>query len=83
MVTNRTHGLALGAVASGLAIYNNPMSRPLEWGDYLMFALVGLLLIWLLSHRERGQASAEQGTDQSFAFRLGKALNGVRRRKGV
>lgn len=83
MPISKAHGIALGIVVAGLSIYNHPPSRPFEWGDYLMFALLGLLLFWLLGHRKRGDASAEQSPDQSFAFRVGKALNSVRRGKGV
>lgn len=83
MKVSTAHGIAMGTVIAAMSIYNNPPSRPLEWGDYLLLGLFGALMIWLLSHRERGDAAAEDRTDQSFAFRVGKALNRIRRGKSV
>lgn len=83
MKIDKAHGIALGVVFAALAIYRNPPKQAFEWGDYLMFWLLGLLLFWLLSHRSGGDAAGEDRTDQSLAFRLGKTLNRVRRGKGV
>lgn len=83
MQISKAHGIGLGVVIAGLSIYNHPPSRPFEWGDYMMFALLGLLLFWLLGHRGRGDAAPEKSPDQSFAFRLGKTLNGIRRGKRI
>ena len=75
--------IGYGAIALAFSLYNNPLKRPLEWGDFLMFGLLGLLLFWLLRRRSDGDAAGEDRTDQSLAFRLGKALNRVRRSKSV
>jgi hypothetical protein len=67
-------------VAVIIAIQKYDLSR-FGWGDALMFALLGLLLWWLLSARSREAAGHEQ-THQGVAFRLGKALNRIRRGSG-
>lgn len=83
MKIDKAHGIALGVVFAALAIYRNPPKQAFEWGDYLMFGLLGLLLFWLLSHRRSGDTAGEDRADQSFAFRLGKALNRVRLGKRI
>lgn len=83
MKVDKAHGIALGVVFAALAVYNNPPTKPFEWGDYLMFGLLGLLLWWLLGTRKGGETTAQDGADQGFAFRLGKSLNRVWRGKGV
>lgn len=70
------------AIALAISVYRNPMSHPLEWGDFLMFGLAGLLLWWCLSVRS-GEATSHERLDQGVAFRLGKALNYIRRGKGI
>jgi hypothetical protein len=73
-------------IAAALYWVNNKeriIAHPPQWGDYLMYALLGLLLWWLLSARGRDDTAHHEGTDQGIAFRLGKALNGIRRRKRV
>jgi hypothetical protein len=83
MKVDKAQMIGFAAVALALSLYNNPLKRPLEWGDFLMFGLLGLLMWWLLSARKSGDAPAQDGADQSFAFRLGKSLNRIRRGKGV
>lgn len=53
-----------------------------DWRDYVALGLFIPLLAWLLSGRSAGLESTDghQRTRQSFAFRLGKALNRVRSR---
>lgn len=53
-----------------------------DWRDYTALTLFILIFAWLLS----GRGSSLEGADaheepgNSFAFRLGQSLNGVRRR---
>lgn len=85
MKVDKAHGIALGVVFAALAVYNNPPTKPFEWGDYLMFGLLGLLLWWLLAPRpHRGAVEGgHEGARDSLAFRLGKAFNSVIRRKSI
>lgn len=83
MKVDKAQMIGFAAVALALSLYNNPLKRPLEWGDFLMFGLLGLLMWWLLSARKGGEASGEQSANKGFAFRLGKSLNRVWRRKSV
>jgi hypothetical protein len=83
MKVDKAQMIGFAAVALALSLYNNPLKRPLEWGDFLMFGLLGLLMWWLLSVRKGGEASGEESANKSIAFRLGKSLNRVWRGKGV
>lgn len=83
MKADKATWIGYAVIALAFSLYNNPLKRPLEWGDFLMFGLLGLLLWWLLSARKSGDAAGEDRADKSFAFRLGKSLNRVWRRKSV
>lgn len=48
--------------------------------DFLAFCGFIVFMWWLLRDRKSaGDSSNGQGADKSIAFRLGKALNGIRR----
>lgn len=54
----------------------------LAWGEYVMFGLLGLLLLWCFSGTRRGDDPAHhQRPNKSLAFALGKTLNRIRRGK--
>ena len=72
---------AILAIAVAGAYSRGAFNRPFEWGDALMFALLGLLLLWLLGGRKN--AAHHESLNQGIAFRLGKSLNRIRRRKSV
>lgn len=48
------------------------------WGDYLMFGIFIAAMVWL-SLPPRDKAAGHEQSGQNVAFRLGKALNRVRR----
>lgn len=48
------------------------------WGDYLMFGIFIAAMIWLSLPR-RDHPAGHQQAGERIAFRLGKALNRVRR----
>jgi cell division protein FtsW (lipid II flippase) len=72
--------LVVAAIYIGMKIASGepmPSHGPL---DLMAFGGFVVFMWWLLRNRESGGDSADgQGADKSIAFRLGKALNGVRR----
>lgn len=52
------------------------------WPDFLVFVGFCGVLLWLVSSRN-SDAAEHESADQSIAFRLGKTLNRIRRRKSV
>jgi hypothetical protein len=64
-------------IAAVIALQKYDLSR-FGWGDAFMFGLLGLLLWWCFSSRG-GEATGHEQPHQGVAFRLGKALNRIRR----
>jgi hypothetical protein len=68
------------AVSIGMTLSRYEKLPTLYPGDIVGFAALGLLLFWLLRRRPATieGAAYPEGSRQSIAFRLGKALNRVR-----
>lgn len=80
---NLPRGYVVGAFTIAFVSY---LSRhelpPMDWRDYVAFAIFGLLIWWCFSPRRDASlmsADAHEQARQGIAFRLGKALNGVLR----
>ncbi len=79
-----TGGQVGSAIAIGVMLWymRGGELPPLDWRDYAAFATLGLLLTWLLWPSRRAvDADRHQGADKGIAFRLGKSLNRVFRRR--
>jgi hypothetical protein len=73
--------IAVGAIALSIAAMNHKGPVVIGWADVVALSVFGVLL-WLLLRKRRdagSDAEAHQEPGQSFAFRLGKSLNRVRR----
>jgi len=66
------------AIAVALVIGGKESLPPFYFGDAVAMVLVGALAWWLLSVRGN-KSTGHDDPHQSVFFRLGKALNGIRR----
>lgn len=78
---SRAQIVVMVAIATGLTLSRRESLPPFHFGDAVAFAVIGLMLWWFLRPSRDNTAAHDQG-DQSVFFRLGKALNGIVRRKG-
>lgn len=74
--------IVFGAIAfAGIATRGQLPSAAPSWADWLFIAITALLLVWCIHERAASiDAKGHEQTRQGYAFRLGKALNRVRRR---
>jgi len=81
MELTRASLIALGSIAFAVYVASHGWPKGNGWPDLLGLALFLAMMWWLLGKRRNagGNAEAHQDAGKGFAFRLGKALNGVRR----
>lgn len=79
---SRAQIITVIAIATALTLSRMETLPPFHFGDGVAFIILGAMLWWFLSP-SRDKTAAHDHGDQSVFFRLGKALNGIVRRKGV
>lgn len=81
-VVTFTQLVAFGAiVVAGIAARGQLPDRPPSLGDWIFIGLFFALMAWCVQVRvPHVDAEGHEQTSQGLAFRLGKALNRVRRR---
>ena len=81
MDLSRGSFVALGSVAFAVYVATHGWPRSHGLADWLMLVAFLAMMWWLLGKRRDAlsDADTEQQARQSFAFRLGKALNRVGR----
>ena len=80
MEMSRASFVALGSMAFAVNVATHGWPKSHGAADWMIGALFVAMVWWLLGKRRAaGDANAHQEPGQSFAFRLGKALNRVRR----
>lgn len=78
-LTSGQVGAAVGIGVASIAVKGGDWPV-MDWRDYTAFAVLGLLLLWLLTPR-RVRADAHESAGNGIAFRFGKALNRIFRRR--
>lgn len=84
MELTRASFIGLGAISFALYVATHGWPKGNGWPDLVGLGLFLAMMWWLLGKRRDAgdDAAAHQEARQSFAFRLGKALNRVRRSLG-
>lgn len=76
------HWGSVAAVAAAITLAKYDKLPPINALDVAGFVVLGLMLFWFSRARGKNAAGHESAT-QGIAFRFGKTLKGVWRRKGV
>lgn len=81
MEMSRASFVALGSMAFAIYVATHGWPKSHGLADWLMLVAFLAMVWWLLGKRRdaAGDAEAHEQASQSFSFRLGKALNRVRR----
>ena len=81
MELTRASFIALGSIAFAVNVASHGWPKSHGAADWIAGALLLAMVWWLLGKRRNAGSDAEphQDAGKGFAFRLGKALNGVRR----
>lgn len=76
-----TQIVAFGAITVAGIASRGQLPESISWMDWVFFGLLAALMAWCVQVRvPQVDAEGHEQARQGIAFRLGKALNGVRRR---